>query len=113
MSTIPEYAIYVTGADGSEAKITGEGKALASIEQALAYMGAGWNEEVETWDFGFYSDDRASTKRPLPIYKIAAAILEARSTGRVPLKLVDALAQAIVNADKNLKAARDENEEAA
>ena len=113
MSTIPEYAIYVTGADGSEAKITGEGKALASIEQALAYMGAGWNEEVETWDFGFYSDDRATAKRPRAIYKIIGEIIAARETGRVPLKLVDALIQAVVVADQNLKAARDENQEAA
>jgi hypothetical protein len=104
------YSFHVTGSDGSEAKVEGDMKAVDSIETAIAYMGAKWNEEVEAWDFGYYTGYPSTTTRPL--YKVAGAIIEAhRATGRVPAGLVDELARAIVETDKFLKAARgDEND---
>jgi hypothetical protein len=102
MSTIPEFAVYVTGADGSEAKVIGQGKALDSLERALAFMGARWNNSVETWDFGYYSETPKPDARPL--YKVCGDIIrEQHAKGRVPAKLVEELCRSILAADEQIK----------
>jgi hypothetical protein len=49
-----EYTIYVTAADGSGAKITGDMAAVEAVTAVLDAAGVRYDEQVETYDFGFY-----------------------------------------------------------
>jgi len=48
--------IFFTSLDGYEAQITGDEPALRAIEEALERAGIRFNEQVGTWDEGFYSN---------------------------------------------------------
>lgn len=49
-----QYKISFTAKDGSEAVIKGDEQAIEAIECAFERAGIKWNEQVETWDEGFY-----------------------------------------------------------
>jgi len=54
--------IYFTALDGSEAEITGADAALEAIEKAFKKAGIKFNEQVETWDEGFYDTPKPKWK---------------------------------------------------
>lgn len=97
------YSLFVTGAGGGDAKITGSPSTVDAIERALSLAGATFNSEVETWDFGFYNKPAIR-----PLYKIAGDIIKAQAEkGRVPAALIDELARAVVDADQQVQRAQD------
>lgn len=54
-----EYTIYVTAADGSSARIVGDVAAVEAITAVLDAAGIRYDEQVETYDFGFYKPAEA------------------------------------------------------
>jgi hypothetical protein len=56
MQGIIEYRISFTAKDGSEAEIKGALRAIAAIEAAFVRAGISFNEKIETWDEGFYTE---------------------------------------------------------
>ncbi len=51
-----KLAIYFTAQDGSTAEISGDQNALDAIEKLFEESGVKFNETLETWDAGFYSN---------------------------------------------------------
>ncbi len=49
-----EIGIYFTSLDGSSAKIVGNEAAILAIEDAFTRAGIKFNDELETWDEGYY-----------------------------------------------------------
>ncbi len=49
-----EIAICFTSIGGYEAKITGDEPAIRAVEEAFERAGIRYNEQIETWDEGFY-----------------------------------------------------------
>jgi hypothetical protein len=55
-----QYTIFFTAQDGSQAKITGDDNAISAIEKAFKRAGIKYNDQVETWDEGFYKKPHAA-----------------------------------------------------
>ena len=51
-----ELCVYFTAKDGSTCKITGDQKAIVVIERIFEAHGVHYNEQVETWDEGYYQE---------------------------------------------------------
>jgi len=49
--------VYFTAKNGAEATITGDVKALDAIEKLFKRAGIRWNEQIGTWDEGYYDDE--------------------------------------------------------
>lgn len=47
--------VFFTSIGGYEAQITGDEPALRAIEEIFERAGIKFNEQVETWDEGYYS----------------------------------------------------------
>ena len=54
MSHMIEYRMSFTAKDGTEASIVGHVNALEAIEKAFEKAGIKYNDDIETWDEGFY-----------------------------------------------------------
>ena len=50
---------YFTNKDGRACKITGDDEAVTSLNAILESAGLEWNEEMGTWDEGFYREPDA------------------------------------------------------
>jgi hypothetical protein len=55
-----EYTIFFTSVGGYSAKITGDELALSAIEEAFERAGIKFNDELETWDEGYYTEEKAT-----------------------------------------------------
>ena len=51
-----QIKVFVTHKNGDVAFIQGHANVVRQMEIMLQKAGARWNPNVETWDFGFYTD---------------------------------------------------------
>lgn len=56
-----DFGVFFTAKSGAECKITGDLAAVERITAILAARGVQFNEEIETWDEGFYD---STPKKP-------------------------------------------------
>jgi len=54
--------VHFTAKDGAEATINGGTRALDALEALFENAGIKWNEQIGTWDAGFYEQPRPTVK---------------------------------------------------
>lgn len=64
MSGPTNMQVHFTDKDGNECKIFGDSRAIEVLEKIMQKAGIRWNEEVGTWDAGYYKRSPQSSARP-------------------------------------------------
>ena len=56
--TLPRYRVSFTAMTGHEAEIVGDEAAVRAIEEIFERAGVKFNEQIGTWDEGFYEVEK-------------------------------------------------------